>query len=192
MTPGSAWDFEMAVPSAAAWSGREISLQLKGGQEVITGVVFSLHEPSETLVVKENTVGQHLADYRIVKLGSVEMSSVRLAGPPAGPPDLVQPLSDAVLQKIRTKERHEVQQQMAKADNIGMGVSRIAQLLFNGVSKTMTCRWKGQDFEVLEFNGADSGVLVRAPYEIDCVDGASTELVKRVKIILQGERAKIS
>lgn len=63
---------------------------------------------------------QHLADYRIVKLGSVEMSSVRLAGPPAGPPDLVQPLSDAVLQKIRTKERHEVQQQMAKADNIGL------------------------------------------------------------------------
>lgn len=71
-------------------------------------------------------------------------------------------------------------------------MSRTAQLLFNGVSKTfcpasaaigatpgrlvparalpdaerlpdqarvtrMTCRWKGQDFEVLEFNGADNG-----------------------------------
>ena len=48
----------MAAPSAAAWSGREISLQLKGAPDIITGVVFSLHEPSDTLVLKGNAVGQ--------------------------------------------------------------------------------------------------------------------------------------
>ena len=63
---------------------------------------------------------QHLADYKIVKLGNVEMGSVRLAGPPAEMPDPVPPLSDAVLQKIRTKERQEVHKEMAKADNIGL------------------------------------------------------------------------
>jgi hypothetical protein len=48
----------MAVPSASEWSGREISLQLKGAPDVIKGVVYSLHEPSDTLVLKENAVGQ--------------------------------------------------------------------------------------------------------------------------------------
>ena len=51
-------DREMAGPTAAAWSGREISLQLKGAPDMITGVVFSLHEPSDTLVLKANAVGQ--------------------------------------------------------------------------------------------------------------------------------------
>jgi hypothetical protein len=42
---------------------------------------------------------QHLADYRILKLASVDLPSVRLAGPPVDKPDPIPAISDSVLER---------------------------------------------------------------------------------------------
>lgn len=51
--------------------------------------------------------------------------------------------------RIREKEREQINKEKQRcADQIGSGVPREAQLLFNGLAKTMQCTWQGRDIVV--------------------------------------------
>eukprot|EP00286_Rhodomonas_abbreviata_P001795 CAMPEP_0181290252 /NCGR_PEP_ID=MMETSP1101-20121128/1316_1 /TAXON_ID=46948 /ORGANISM="Rhodomonas abbreviata, Strain Caron Lab Isolate" /LENGTH=186 /DNA_ID=CAMNT_0023394527 /DNA_START=13 /DNA_END=573 /DNA_ORIENTATION=+ len=176
------------------WCGKELTCCLKAGNdEQIRGEVFAFDVATDTLVLKENAVGQHLATYRLLKGESLDLSTVALRGTTVVP-EPVPPVSQATLDRIREKEEQAVAKELAKGAMIGENVSREAQLLFNGLAKTMRCKWDKQDILVLLEPGdrPESGVRISSPYTVDLVQGRNEEFVARVKKVLEGERARIS
>jgi len=164
--------------------------RLKDSAEVITGEVYTFERCSDTLVICENKVGSNLATYRFLKSSSIDLSTVQLSGEHI-PPEPLPPVSQATLDRIRERETIAVQREMAKASLIASGVTREAQLIFNGLAKTMRCRWDGQDI-LLEYDRSDGGVRITSPYTSDKVAGKGEELVARVRKVLEGERAKLT
>eukprot|EP00291_Cryptomonas_curvata_P014235 CAMPEP_0172181116 /NCGR_PEP_ID=MMETSP1050-20130122/17635_1 /TAXON_ID=233186 /ORGANISM="Cryptomonas curvata, Strain CCAP979/52" /LENGTH=313 /DNA_ID=CAMNT_0012854355 /DNA_START=299 /DNA_END=1239 /DNA_ORIENTATION=+ len=118
------------------------------------------------------------------------MSTLQISGEHV-PPEILPVVPPSTIARIREREEAAVQREMAKASMIASGVSREAQLLFNGLAKTMRCRWDGQTICV-EYDRSDSGVRIGSPYTSEKVSGASEELVARVRKVLEGERSKIS
>ena len=62
------------------WVGKQLTCTLKGPGESYKGEVFTYDKATDTLVIKDHTVGLHEADYRFIKGKDVEPSSVKLEG----------------------------------------------------------------------------------------------------------------
>mmetsp|Transcript_41304 Transcript_41304/g.64542 ORF Transcript_41304/g.64542 Transcript_41304/m.64542 type:complete len:184 (-) Transcript_41304:966-1517(-) len=177
----------MAEPSAD-WTGRDVSFSLKiQRSEPVRGEVYSYDQGTETLVLKENAVGSHIATYRMVKIKYIDLASVKLSGSPSQP-EPVESVSNEALHRIRDKEEVAYQREMAKGKLVGEGVSPRAQQLFNALSKTLKCKWDKKDI-IVEFG--DDGVRIKEPYEPSLVTGKNPNVVSRVQTVLTGERAKI-
>mmetsp|Transcript_18125 Transcript_18125/g.44478 ORF Transcript_18125/g.44478 Transcript_18125/m.44478 type:complete len:181 (-) Transcript_18125:176-718(-) len=178
------------VPSQD-WCGMVVSFTLKATGEAVQGEVFCVEPASSTLVLIQNKVGQHIASYRYLKFQAMDLASVKLAGSHV-PPEPLPPLSDAIMKRIREKEADAVEREKQRAkEQIGSGVSREAQLLFNGLAKTMPCKWTGKTIMV-DAQRSDAGARIEEPYTADKVSGQNAQFVERLKKVLEGERAKLS
>ena len=62
------------------WVGKQLSCTLKVTGDSVKGEVFTYDKATDTLVMKDHTVGLHEADYRFIKGKDVELSSVKLDG----------------------------------------------------------------------------------------------------------------
>ncbi len=62
------------------WVGKQLACTLKVTGDSIKGEVFTYDKATDTLVMKDHTVGLHEADYRFIKGKDVELSSVKLEG----------------------------------------------------------------------------------------------------------------
>jgi len=180
----------MAGQPSQDWCGMTVSFTLKAGGDPITGEVFTYDPATETLILIENKVGAHIASYRTLRVSAINLSSIQLSGT-ASPPEPLPPLTDSIMKRIREKEREAVDKERVRcSEQIGNGVSRDAQMLFLGLTKTMSCKWIAKDIVVDAARG-DGGVRIAPPYTPDNVSGEHTELVTRVKKVLEGERAKL-
>ncbi|WPT14268.1 Protein LSM12 [Picochlorum sp. SENEW3] len=92
-------------------------------------------------------------------------------------------------ERTKLRESKAVRNAQIEADKIGEGVSEEAQCIFNALSKTLPCRWRGKNIIVLE------EVEIAEPYRVeDCKSlhaGDSTVQV-RVQKVLDEERKKLS
>ncbi|KAI9216644.1 anticodon-binding domain-containing protein [Blastocladiella britannica] len=73
----------------------------------------------------------------------------------------------------------------AKLARFGVGVDPSAQLLFDALAKTMSCRWHDATIVVME------QVLVDAPYTPSACRSKDARALERVRKVLQGERRKL-
>lgn len=168
-----------------------ISFNLAQGGDPIDGEVFCYDPATDTLVLIENKVGAHIASYRYIKGASIDKASVRLSGSHV-PPEPLPAISDDIMKRIREKERDTINKEKQRcAEQIGAGVPREAQLLFNGLAKTMQCVWQGRDI-VVDSQRTCGGVKIAEPYTVDTVSGQNAQLVSRVKKVLEGEKAKLA
>eukprot|EP00961_Rhodomonas_salina_P123613 1665682-Rhodomonas_salina.2 len=87
-----------AAPSPE-WCGMDVTFSMKaGGGDSIRGEVYAYDQQTDTLVLKENAVGQHLATYRVVKGVHIDLASVKLSGA-AVPPEPVPPIAQQTLDR---------------------------------------------------------------------------------------------
>ena len=144
-----------AVP-CAEWCGKKIVFNLKDSSETVSGEVYTYERGSDTLVICENKVGSNLATYRFLKTSSIDMSTLQISGDHV-PPEILPTVPQSTIARIREREEAAVRREMSKAAMIASGVSREAQLLFNGLAKTM--RWLAMyPFHLLKTEKCSSGV----------------------------------
>jgi len=62
------------------WVGKQLACTLKVTGDSVKGEVFTYDKATDTLVMKDHTVGLREADYRFIKGKDVELSSVKLDG----------------------------------------------------------------------------------------------------------------
>jgi hypothetical protein len=124
-----------AVPSAE-WCGKKIVFNMKDSSDSVSGEVYTYERSSDTLVICENRVGSNLATYRFLKMSSIDMSTLQISGEYV-PPEVLPAVPQSTIARIREREEAAVRREMSKASMIASGVSREAQLLFNGLAKTM-------------------------------------------------------
>ncbi|KAJ1913003.1 hypothetical protein H4219_005387 [Mycoemilia scoparia] len=88
------------------------------------------------------------------------------------------------------KHRIALRDAHIKCSRIGVGVSKIAQMIFDALSKTLPCRWDKTKIIVLD------EIVIESPYhQSNCTklkDTASEYTLERVKKVLQGERDRLS
>jgi len=78
------------------------------------------------------------------------------------------------------REAKALQEAKKRADQIGVGVTREAQRIFDSVNKTLPCEWKGKDIVVI------GEVTIVAPYGVEncsVVAGAEKTLQQVVKVL---------
>jgi hypothetical protein len=126
----------MSGGPCAEWCGKKIVFNLKDSSDSVSGEVYTYERCSDTLVICENRVGSNLATYRFLKSSSIDMSTLQISGEHV-PPEILPVVPPSTIARIREREEAAVQREMAKASMIASGVSREAQLLFNGLAKTM-------------------------------------------------------
>ncbi|KAF9109085.1 hypothetical protein BGX27_008026, partial [Mortierella sp. AM989] len=92
------------------------------------------------------------------------------------------------LDKIQQREQQAVREAHAAAARIGVGVSTIAQDIFDALSKTLPCRWSKDSIVVMD------EVIISAPYEPEnCkTKSSSSYALDRVKKVLEGERMRLA
>ncbi|GJJ77269.1 protein LSM12 [Entomortierella parvispora] len=92
------------------------------------------------------------------------------------------------LDKIQQKEQQAVREAHAAAARIGVGVSTIAQDIFDALSKTLPCRWAKDSIVVMD------EVIIAPPYEPEnCKANASSSYtLARVRKVLEGERSRLA
>jgi hypothetical protein len=128
----------MSGGPCAEWCGKKIIFNLKDSSDSVSGEVYTYERCSDTLVICENKVGSSLATYRFLKASSIDMSTLQISGEHV-PPEILPVVPPSTIARIREREEAAVQREMAKASMIASGVTREAQLLFNGLAKTMRC-----------------------------------------------------
>lgn len=69
-------------------------------------------------------------------------------------------------------------------DTIGVGVSQVAQDIFDSLAKTMPCSWSGDVIQCYR-------VKISPPYTSASCEGPDDNELTRVKKVLDGERAKL-
>ncbi len=126
----------MSGGPSAEWCGKKIVFNLKDSSDKVSGEVYTYERASDTLVICENKVGSNLATYRFLKSSSIDMSTLQISGEFV-PPEILPVVPSATIARIREREEAAVHREMAKASMIAAGVSKEAQLIFNGLAKTM-------------------------------------------------------
>jgi len=94
------------------------------------------------------------------------------------------------MDRIQAKEIQSVKDTQAALARIGVGVTQEAQDIFDAMSKTLPCRWHKESIIVLD------EVIINPPYDIDnCKTSktvGSTELLARVRKVLEGEKRRLA
>lgn len=91
------------------------------------------------------------------------------------------PVLDVATMEARAKKSDEKFHE--SAPSIGIGVTREAQEIFNSLSKTMPCVWRGTDIVCF-------GVKISPPYTSESCQGSDSSELDRVRKVLDGEKQK--
>ncbi|KAJ1896016.1 hypothetical protein LPJ66_004241 [Kickxella alabastrina] len=97
----------------------------------------------------------------------------------------VRPVATSV---IEARKQRSILQARERAARIGVGVSDVAQSIFEALSRTLPCRWSQNKIVVLD------EVVIESPYGVEnCRELASGSFsLQRVKKVLQGELNRIA
>ncbi|KAJ1873622.1 hypothetical protein LPJ57_004921 [Coemansia sp. RSA 486] len=89
---------------------------------------------------------------------------------------------------VEARKKRSLMQAQERASRIGVGVTDVAQSIFEALSRTLPCRWDQSKIVVLD------EVVIESPYSVDnCREITQAPVtLQRVKKVLQGELNRIA
>ncbi|CAI5708542.1 unnamed protein product [Peronospora destructor] len=147
--------------------------------QTFEGVIFTVDPVANFLVLEEQNGAK--SKTRIFQLEALQKIEV-LDPAPFGLQLTLPAISEEDL--LRAEQRNKGLAQRALA-SIGQGVSGEAQTIFDALNKTMPCEWEGVNIRVM------GEVVIKPPYQPQECVSASTQVLLRVKKVLEGERIKL-
>lgn len=138
----------------------------------------------DTVVLYKEGASRFQMDFTIIKDGFVEKVE-KLHEADEALMDYIPIVDD---ERTKLREGKAVKNAKLEAAKIGEGVTDEAQYIFNALSKTLPCRWKGKHIIVLE------EVEITEPYGLnDCnsLHSSDSTVVTRVKKVLEEEKKKL-
>ncbi|KAE9008393.1 hypothetical protein PR003_g17616 [Phytophthora rubi] len=152
---------------------------LTGAQESFEGVIFTLDPVANFLVLEEQDGAKSRT--RIFQLEALEKVEV-LEPAPAGLQLTLPAISEEELQRVEQRNKGLAEKALA---SIGQGVTGEAQAIFDALNKTMPCEWEGANIRVM------GEVVIKPPYQPQNCVSANTQVLSRVKKVLEGEKSKL-
>ncbi|KAG7378832.1 protein with role in RNA processing [Phytophthora pseudosyringae] len=152
---------------------------LTTGQETFEGVIFTLDLVAHFLLLEEQDGAK--TKTRIFQLEALQKVEV-LEPAPAGLMLTLPVVSDEELQRVEQRNKGLAERALA---SIGQGVSVEAQSVFDALNKTMPCEWEGANIRVM------AEVVIKPPYQQQNCVSANTQVLSRVKKVLEGEKSKL-
>mmetsp|Transcript_8196 Transcript_8196/g.28153 ORF Transcript_8196/g.28153 Transcript_8196/m.28153 type:complete len:181 (-) Transcript_8196:51-593(-) len=154
-------------------------------EETVKGEVFAYDDKTKTLVLREPYGGSkgntHLGEkegYNIRMLNTNYVTKIVSAEPAKQPQAQVLPY--VCTKRAEEREAKALMGANKRAEQIGVGVTRAAQSVFDSVNKTLPCRWQGKDIIVI------GEVTIVSPYGLDnctVVPGAEKTLDQVKKVL---------
>jgi len=183
----SAWDggpprsamlaADLSALREASHVGAKLKLRTLLGEDV-AGELFAYDKVTGMLVIQEK--GESKGNMRLLKANSIK--EVEILEKLAEPAELKLPAVD--LRRLQAREAAALKAAEDEAKRIGVGVSELAQDIFDALSKTLPCRWDAKRIVVLD------EVHIEEPYTTEACKGANAMAVDRVRKVLDGERAR--
>ncbi|GBF89592.1 hypothetical protein Rsub_02310 [Raphidocelis subcapitata] len=154
--------------------------------EEVTGTVFAYDAATDSLVLQQ--AGTHGGVNNLRLYAKAAIKELVSAEPPSHPPELFLPNVDR--ERARLREEKALKQAEADLAKVGVGVTREAQSIFDALSKTLPCAWRGRDIIVME------SVVVPPPYNPEsCAarGGGAGEggALERIRRVLTAERSRL-
>ncbi|KAL3662668.1 hypothetical protein V7S43_012512 [Phytophthora oleae] len=149
------------------------------GKETFEGVIFTLDPVANFLVLEEQDGAK--TKTRIFQLAALQKVEV-LEPAPAGLMLTLPAISEDELQRMEHRNKGLAERALA---SIGQGVSGEAQSIFDALNKTMPCEWEGANIRVM------GEVVIKPPYQPQNCVSANTQVLSRVKKVLEGEKSKL-
>ncbi|OWZ12147.1 hypothetical protein PHMEG_00014732 [Phytophthora megakarya] len=143
------------------------------------GIIFTL-DPVAKFLVLEQQDGAKIKT-RIFQLDALQKVEV-LEAAPAGLQLTLPAISDEELQRLEQRNKDQAERALA---SIGQNVSGEAQAIFDALNKTMPCEWEGANIRVM------GDVVIKPPYHPQNCVSANTQVLSRVKKVLEGEKSKL-
>ncbi|KAG2374330.1 hypothetical protein C9374_010900 [Naegleria lovaniensis] len=177
--------------------GNHVVLRLLPAQNILEGEVFAFDPELGFLALFINE-GKHASstrkNFRIIRVGSIaevvsntKAAHVNQSGSSSEKfldtvpfADTSIPLPEVDSEEIMRREEIAIHD---RRERLGSNVSSEAQAIFDNLSKTLPCKWRGKDILVMD------SVIV-PPYGLDNVSGPAAER-KRVQNFLQKALEKI-
>jgi small nuclear ribonucleoprotein (snRNP)-like protein len=171
--------------------GRYITL-LNVFNETIEGQLYA-YDPQMDMLVLYESGDQHESSkrktFRIVNIKHCRSISIASHKQASSKRNSAVPFSSATqlpgvnLDKLREREANAL---IERRQKLGTGVSHVAQQIFDSLSKTLPCKWNGNEILVLE------SIKIAPPYTLDSVTGTDSSSCERVKKVLKGELDKLA
>ncbi|KAG6612678.1 uncharacterized protein IUM83_03225 [Phytophthora cinnamomi] len=152
---------------------------LTSAQESFEGVIFTLDPVANFLVLEEQDGPK--SKTRIFQLEALEKVEV-LEAAPAGLQLTLPAISEDELQRVEQRNKGLAERALA---SIGQGVTGEAQAIFDALNKTMPCEWEGANIRVM------GEVVIKPPYQPQNCVSVNTQVLSRVKKVLEGEKSKL-
>ncbi|RMX68398.1 hypothetical protein KXD40_000129 [Peronospora effusa] len=165
--------------------GAKVSV-LTNSQETFEGVIFTVDPVANFLVLvdqmltieEQNGIKSKTRIFQLEALQKIEV----LDPAPVGLQLTLPAISEEDL--MRAEQRNKGLAERALA-SIGQGVSGEAQAIFDALNKTMPCEWEGVNIRVM------GEVVIKPPYQPQKCVSANTQVLSRVKKVLEGEKIKL-
>ena len=180
MPPIPVQQFFDSISSPSSLIGSEVSIKTTHGDE-IKGEVFHYDTKSNSITLKEKAE-KPKKTFRVVNINFIgDITKINSSSTPV---NFDLPLVN--MDKVKLFEQKSLKTAAQQATKIGVGVSKEAQQLFDALSKTYRCAWKGKNILMI-----DTEIQIHPPYNEESCHGPATA-VARVKRVVQGERMKIN
>jgi hypothetical protein len=161
--------------------GSTATLSAASGEE-LRGEVLALDQATGLLTLKQPGSTPFHSNLRILRIQDVQsVSAVAPGTSNNGKLPYIDP------QRCKDREERAVAAAELEAAKVGVDVTPEAQAIFNGLAKTLPCRWQGATIVVLD------EVSLGPPYDAaSCKQLApNAKLFDRIQKVLSNERSKL-
>lgn len=150
--------------------------------ETIKGEIFAVDKTTNCVIIQEK--GENgLSTIRVLKMNFVK--EVLELERPAGEPFVLGILPPVDEVRCLQRETAAIKAAEEDAKKIGVGVSEVAQHIFDGLAKTLPCAWEGKSIIVMD------EVVITEPYTPENAKGPNRQVLQRVQKVLEGERQRV-
>ena len=155
----------------------------------MTGHIFAVSSSSPVLTLTPSAVAATggalpTTSYTVIALSSIQSFTLLELAPSAAPTSPAEsasraaPLPSLDIAAIHNRLKTTTAKLQEEEARLGKGVSEEAQAIFNGLSRTLTCRWDGERIIVMD------QVIIEPPYgqgNLKAVKGVSNQTIPRIK-----------
>eukprot|EP01068_Selenidium_serpulae_P012753 Selendium_serpulae@DN5876_c0_g1_i1.p1 len=165
--------------------GSSVRLQTTYSDDVITGEVFSYDVGATNTLIIKGVCEKGLVNYNVVKISAIKEIVADTDTPDRklradDPTALDRQLPGCDFGVLERRECRAIDAFVKNQRNIGIGVSREAQEIFDFIAKTHPdCRWEKDTISVM-------GVTVPPPYTAENCSGETAASLERFRKVLDG------